>query len=103
VFTQYLAFSTSSWANKVGFGISITCPEVSGGVSANGNSGMLRTVQQTPYSIAYIGISFHSEGLKNSIYFSSAPPGPRRSTFYWASVARRNLLKSSCWSAAVID
>lgn len=61
VFTQYLSFTTSSWEDKVGFATSLPWPVVPGGLSANGNSGVLQVVKQTPYSITYLGVSFHAE------------------------------------------
>jgi phosphate transport system substrate-binding protein len=61
VFTQYLAFSTPAWENSVGFGTSINWPAVPGSLTAEGNAGVLQTIQQTPYSISYIGVSFHGE------------------------------------------
>jgi len=61
IFTQFLTFTTPSWEDKVGFGTEITWPDVPGSASANENSGVLRKVQQTPYSITYIGVSFHTE------------------------------------------
>ena len=64
VFTQYLTFSTQSWEDKVGYGTSISWPAVPGGLSADGNLGVLRTIQQTPYSIGYLGVSFHTEIAK---------------------------------------
>ncbi len=64
VFTQYLTFTTPSWENNVGFGTSIPWPAVPASLSANGNSGVLQTVQRTPYSITYIGISYHTEIAK---------------------------------------
>jgi phosphate transport system substrate-binding protein len=64
VFTQYLTFSTQSWEDKTGYGTSIDWPSVSGALDANGNAGVLQAIQQTPYSIAYLGVSFHSEIAK---------------------------------------
>jgi phosphate transport system substrate-binding protein len=61
VFTQYLTFSTPSWEDTIGYGTSITWPSVPGGLSANGNLGVLQETQKTPYSISYIGVSFHKE------------------------------------------
>jgi phosphate transport system substrate-binding protein len=61
VFTQYLTFSTPSWENTIGYGTSIKWPTVPGSLSADGNLGVLNATQQTPYSISYIGISFHKE------------------------------------------
>jgi phosphate transport system substrate-binding protein len=61
VFTQYLTFSTPSWEDKLGYGTSMTWPDVPGGLSADGNLGVLQLNQKTPYSIAYLGVSFHNE------------------------------------------
>lgn len=64
VFTQYLSFSTNWWEDKYDFGTMIAWPDVPGGLSARGNTGVLKTVQQTPYSIGYFGVSFHNEIAK---------------------------------------
>jgi phosphate transport system substrate-binding protein len=61
VFTQYLTFSTQSWEDKLGYGTTIAWPTVAGGLSAEGNLGVLQTIQKTPYSISYVGVSFHAE------------------------------------------
>ncbi|MDD4886573.1 MAG: phosphate ABC transporter substrate-binding protein PstS [Thiomonas sp.] len=64
IFSQYLSFSTPKWNDSVGFGTSISWPAVQGGVGANGNPGMVQSCQSTPYSVAYIGVSFHKEIAK---------------------------------------
>lgn len=63
VFTQYLTFSTTPRRRErdVGFGNSVNWPDVSGALSATGNTGVLQTMQQNPYSIGYLGISYHTE------------------------------------------
>jgi phosphate transport system substrate-binding protein len=61
VFTQYLTFSTQSWEDKIGYGTTIAWPDVPGSVSAEGNLGVLQASQKTPYSITYVGVSFHNE------------------------------------------
>lgn len=61
IFTQYLTFTTPSWENDVGFGTEITWPPVPGSTGAKENSGVLRKIQETPYSLTYIGVSFHTE------------------------------------------
>lgn len=61
VFSQYLSFTTPWWEEKLDYGMSIEWPAVPGGLSANGNSGVLQTLQKTPYSIGYLGVSFHTE------------------------------------------
>lgn len=61
IFSQYLAFSTPSWKRNPGFGTTISWPSVTNAVGANGNPGMVQSCQTTPYSIAYIGVSFLDE------------------------------------------
>jgi len=64
IFSQYLSFSTPKWNNTVGYGTTISWPAVQGGVGANGNPGMVQACHSTPYSVAYIGVSFHNEIAK---------------------------------------
>jgi len=58
IFSQYLSFSTPYWNSHVGYGTTISWPAVPGGLGALGNPGMVQAAAQTPYSIAYIGVSF---------------------------------------------
>lgn len=58
IFTQYLSFSTPSWAKSVAYGTTVSWPAVQGGLGAEGNPGMVNALKQTPYSVAYIGVSF---------------------------------------------
>ncbi|MGH7188661.1 MAG: phosphate ABC transporter substrate-binding protein PstS [Acetobacteraceae bacterium] len=60
IFSQYLAFSTPSWAASVGYGTSLSWPPVAGGIGMLGNPGMVQVSGRTPGSLAYIGISFHA-------------------------------------------
>ena len=48
VFTQYLTFSTQSWEDKLGYGTSIAWPTVAGGLSAEGNLGVLQDGSEDP-------------------------------------------------------
>jgi phosphate transport system substrate-binding protein len=64
IFSQYLSFSTPAWNNSVGYGTTISWPAVQGGIGAIGNPGMVQASQTNPYSIAYIGVSFHAEIAK---------------------------------------
>ena len=61
IFSQYLSFSTPYWNSHVGYGTTISWPAVPGGLGALGNPGMVQAASQTPYSIAYIGVSFTKE------------------------------------------
>ena len=64
IFTQYLTFSMESWENHHGFGTKIDWPAVPGELEAVGNAGMVAKIQQTPYSIGYVGISSYADVAK---------------------------------------
>jgi phosphate transport system substrate-binding protein len=67
IFTQYLAFSTPEWANSLSYGTTISWPAVSGGLGAEGNPGMVTALKGSPYSIAYIGISYEHAILSDEM------------------------------------
>ena len=85
IFSQYLSFSTPTWNNSVGYGTTVSWPAVQGGVGAEGNPGMVNACKGTPYSIAYIGVSFRgateSAGLGEAMLQNRAGrfvlPNPR--------------------------
>ncbi|MDD2795583.1 phosphate ABC transporter substrate-binding protein PstS [Acidocella sp.] len=64
IFTQYLSDSTPAWAHTVDYGTAVSWPAVTGGIGANGNSGMVSAAAANPYSIAYIGVSFSDQVAK---------------------------------------
>ncbi|HUZ13193.1 MAG TPA: phosphate ABC transporter substrate-binding protein PstS [Caulobacteraceae bacterium] len=64
IFTQYLAFSTPSWASSLAYGATVNWPPVPQSLGANGNPGMVNAARSTPYSIAYIGVSFRSQARR---------------------------------------
>ncbi len=64
IFTQYLTFTTVAWENRPGFGTEIAWPAVPGELEAIGNAGMVEKLQQTPYSIGFVGISFSADVAK---------------------------------------
>jgi phosphate transport system substrate-binding protein len=59
IFTQFLDFANQEWEDQVGYGTSVPWPSVAGERTASGNAQMVQTLASTPYSIAYVGISFH--------------------------------------------
>jgi phosphate transport system substrate-binding protein len=59
IFTQFLDFSNQEWEDQIGYGTSVPWPSVVGERTAMGNAGMVQALAGTPYSIAYVGISFH--------------------------------------------
>jgi phosphate transport system substrate-binding protein len=58
VFTQFLTFSTPSWESDLGYGTTISWPNVPGSLTAVGNTGMVKALQSTEYSIGYVGVSY---------------------------------------------
>jgi phosphate transport system substrate-binding protein len=71
IFTQYLAFSTPSWASSVGYGTTVSWPPVRTLVGAVGNPGMIQALRQNPYSIAYVGISWLNEILADHLGYAA--------------------------------
>jgi phosphate transport system substrate-binding protein len=59
IFTQFLDFSTQSWEDKIGYGTSVAWPSVAGEKTVTSNDGMVQALAATPYSVGYVGISFH--------------------------------------------
>ncbi len=58
IFTQFLDFSDPQWEDRIGYGTTVSWPEVPGERTASGNAAMVQALTATPYSIAYVGISF---------------------------------------------
>jgi len=61
IFTDYLSSVSEEWRNAVGKTKIFEFPEEIGerrGISAKGNQGVTQAVQQNPYSIGYIELSF---------------------------------------------
>jgi phosphate transport system substrate-binding protein len=71
LFTQYLSKSTPSWASGPAYGTTISWPSVSSAVGATGNPGMVQTCQNTPYSVAYVGVSFINETTKAGLGYAA--------------------------------
>jgi len=67
VFTQFLDFSTQRWEDRIGYGTAVTWPSVQGERTATGNAGMVQALAATPYSVGYVGISFHDVIAKAAI------------------------------------
>ena len=51
----------ADWANNRGYGMVITWPAVEGSLEAHGNAGMVQTIQNTAYSLAYIGVGYAAD------------------------------------------
>jgi phosphate transport system substrate-binding protein len=49
----------------LGFGTTVAWLAVSGAWDAVGNSGMVAKIAATPYSVGYVGVTFHDEIAKS--------------------------------------
>ena len=67
IFTQYLTFTTPSWEYSPGYGVTIAWPATPNGSTGEGNAGMIAKIHDTPYSIGYVGVSFHGDVAKAGI------------------------------------
>ena len=67
IFTQYLTFTTPSWEYSPGYGTTIAWPAAPNALTADGNAGMIAKIHDTPYSIGYVGVSFHEDVAKAGI------------------------------------
>jgi len=61
LFTQFLSKSAHGWKRKVGYGTTVSWPNVQGAIGATGNSGMVTALSNNPYAIAYIGVSYKDQ------------------------------------------
>lgn len=64
VFTPFLDFSTQRWEDKVGYGTAVAWPAVDGERMAAGNAAMVEALAAAPYTVGYVGISFHEDIAK---------------------------------------
>ena len=67
IFTQYLTFTTPSWEYSPGYGTTIAWAAAPNALTADGNAGMIAKIHDTPYSIGYVGVSFHDDVAKAGI------------------------------------
>ena len=58
LFTSLLTDTNKVWKGHYGFNTTVNWPSVSGEVAATGNSGIVTALENNPYSISYVGISY---------------------------------------------
>ncbi|MCU1489605.1 MAG: pstS [Acidimicrobiaceae bacterium] len=73
LFSSYLAYQdpSSFVAKSSGPGTTVSFPNVSGALSAKGNSGMLTVCGRTPGCVAYIGISYLRSAVKQGLGYAA--------------------------------
>ena len=57
LFTSYLSKTSQSWQSGPGYNTTVTWPQVSAALTAQGNPNMVQTCKGVPGCVAYIGIS----------------------------------------------
>ncbi len=67
LFSQFMTDTNAQWAQSVAYGTSVPWPAVAGAQGGNGNQGVVQTAQRTPYSIAYVGISWLDKALSHGL------------------------------------
>lgn len=67
MFTQFCYLSWGGWP----YGYGTTVQWLSSSPGANGNSGMVTTLQNTQYGIAYIGISYKSQAVSAGLGYAA--------------------------------
>jgi phosphate transport system substrate-binding protein len=74
LFSQYLSFSNpTTWGSKSGpqYATTISWPSVPASLSATGNGGMVEALQQNRGGIAYVGISYLDQAVKNGLGYAA--------------------------------
>jgi phosphate transport system substrate-binding protein len=69
MFTQFCYLSWSGW--PYGYGTSASFPTSGNVGTGQGNSGMVTTLQNTPYGIAYIGISYKTQATSAGLQYAA--------------------------------
>jgi len=64
IFTQFLDFADQDWEDRLGYGMTLKWPDVAGERAVTGNEGMVTALVKTPYSVGYVGVSFHQAMAK---------------------------------------
>ncbi|MHB2028491.1 MAG: phosphate ABC transporter substrate-binding protein PstS, partial [Acidimicrobiales bacterium] len=75
IFSQYLSRTSASWRSAVGFGTTVSWPNIPNSLGEVGNGGMVTGCNATPGCIAYVGISFLSEVLNDGLTYAALKNG----------------------------
>lgn len=67
LFTTFLSDTNKAWANTVSYNTNVSWPSVPGALGALGNQGIVQTLETTPYSVSYVGISWLDKGLQGGL------------------------------------
>jgi len=71
LFTQYLTDTAGAAWKSVGYGTSVTWPQLATEVAANGNQGVEAAIKQAPGAIGYVGISWLNQANKDGLGYAA--------------------------------
>ncbi|HTR93779.1 MAG TPA: phosphate ABC transporter substrate-binding protein PstS [Trebonia sp.] len=71
LFTSYLSTQDPRWDATIGYGTRAAWPHVAAGMNATSSTEVLDTCATTPGCVAYNGISFLSQALKDKLGYAS--------------------------------
>jgi phosphate transport system substrate-binding protein len=72
LFTQYLSKADpSGWGAKISYNTTVPWPAAPGALGETGNSGMVSGCKATPGCIAYVGISYLTQGLQAGLGYAA--------------------------------
>lgn len=67
LFSSYLSTNDPAWNSSIGYGTTVAWPKASGALAEEANSGMVSGCQKTPGCVAYIGISYLTQALREGL------------------------------------
>jgi phosphate transport system substrate-binding protein len=70
IFTQFLSYTTASWNSSVGYGTTVSWPNVPGELSGTGNGGVIADVNQYHYSLGYVGVSYLTQTTQEGLGYA---------------------------------
>ena len=75
LFSQYLAFQDGADWGATNYGTTVTWPVIKNSLAEQGNGGMVSGCAATPGCVAYIGVSFLTQGLGDGLGYAQVKNG----------------------------
>jgi phosphate transport system substrate-binding protein len=78
LFSQYLARQDGSEWGSTNYGTTVTWPAIKNSLAEQGNGGMVSGCSATPGCVAYVGVSFLTQGLGDGLGYAQLKNGTGR-------------------------
>ena len=75
LFSQYLAFQDGVGWGATNYGTTVTWPAITNSLAEQGNGGMVSGCATTPGCVAYVGVSFLTQGLGDGLGYAQVKNG----------------------------